>query len=96
MIHVERGGRVSLRIEVHHQDTGAVLGQAGGQVDRRGRLPDPALLVRDGHQPAMRWLRPRLTVVHAPDDNGGFRRSSYRGLRRVRSNLRDNHRSCST
>ncbi len=44
----EPGARVPLRIEVDDQDRLPDRGQRGGQVDRRGRLADAALLVRHG------------------------------------------------
>ena len=40
-------GRVALRIEVDEQGLRARRGDAGGEVDGGGRLPDSALLVRD-------------------------------------------------
>ncbi len=52
VVHVERGGRVPLRIEVDHQDAGSVQGQGGRDVDRRGGLADASLLVGDRHDPA--------------------------------------------
>ena len=41
----------ALRVEVHQQHAAAVLGQRGAQVDRRGGLADPALLVADRDDP---------------------------------------------
>ena len=41
----ERHGGVALRIEVDQQHLAALGGRARGQVDRGGRLADPALLV---------------------------------------------------
>ena len=40
-------GRVGLRIEVEQQDPPANRGDAGRQVDRRGRLADSTLLIGD-------------------------------------------------
>ncbi len=41
-------GRHSLGIEIDKERPSALEGQAGGQIDGRGRLSDPALLVRYG------------------------------------------------
>jgi hypothetical protein len=46
--HAEPAGGVALRIQVDHEHGLLEFGQAGCQVDRRGRLADPALLVRHG------------------------------------------------
>ena len=83
--HIQRRRCVPLRVQVHHQYARAVLRQAGGQVYRRGRLADPALLVRDRHDPAARRPRPRLTVALAPHADRGLRGPGYRRVRRVRS-----------
>ena len=44
-------GRIALRVEVDQQDALAELGQAGGEVHRRRRLADAALLICDGEDP---------------------------------------------
>src|SRR5208337_2228011 len=47
--HMEkRDGRVRLRVQVNQQRAPAFCRNGGGQIDRRGGLPDPALLVRNG------------------------------------------------
>ena len=43
----QRDGGVALGVEVDEQGLGARRGDAGGEVDRGGRLADAALLVRD-------------------------------------------------
>ena len=61
VLHREGGGGVALGVEVDHQHAQAALGQAGGDVDRGGRLADAALLV--GHHHDARAVGPgeRLT-----------------------------------
>ncbi len=54
MLMPETGRGVALGIEVDDEHPVAELGQAGGQVDRRRRLADPALLVGDGEHPGKR------------------------------------------
>src|SRR5208282_5385037 len=44
----KRDGRVRLRVQVNQQRAPAFCRNGGGQIDRRGGLPDPALLVRNG------------------------------------------------
>ena len=53
----EPGGCVCLRVEVDDERPPAGLGEAGGEVDRRRRLPDPALLVRDSEDPTRHGLQ---------------------------------------
>ena len=43
----EAAGRVGLRIKVDEQDFLSAFGEAGGEIDRRGRFPDAAFLVRE-------------------------------------------------
>ncbi len=62
-------GRVGLRVHVHQQHARAGLGEAGGQVDRGGRLAHAALLVGDG-------------VDHARRPAGAAARPGRRGKRR--------------
>src|SRR5699024_12597106 len=42
-------GQGALRVEVDEQHLASVGGQSGTEVDRRGRLPDPALLRSEEH-----------------------------------------------
>ena len=64
---------VALRIEVHHQNPTARLGQAGTQVDRRGALPNTTLLVRDSdHSPVAATLgRDRPARLYSTDGGVG-------------------------
>ena len=52
VLHIERRGRVALRVQVDDQHPRSVLGQRGGQVDRRRGLAHAALLVGDRDHPA--------------------------------------------
>ena len=61
----EGGRRIALRIEVDEQGLGAALGDAGGKVDRGGRLPDPALLVGDCVDQAHQTNIPRFALMAA-------------------------------
>lgn len=54
---------VALRIEVHHQDAGTMQCERSGEVDRRGRLAHPTLLVGDDHD--ARPVRPRQPLTGA-------------------------------
>ena len=89
VLHVQCGRRVPLGVEVDDQDARAVLGQAGGQVHRGGRLADATLLVRDSHDPAARRPWPGLTAAAYPD--GRFRSPGDRSVRRIRRDLGDDH-----
>ena len=89
VLHVQCGRRVSLRVEVEDQHTRAVLGEAGGQVHRGGRLADATLLVRDSHDPAAGRPWPGLTVATSPD--GRFRSPGDRSVRRIRRDLGNDH-----
>ena len=44
----DAAGGVALRVAVDEQHGAAVEGQRGGQIDRRGGLPDSTLLICDG------------------------------------------------
>jgi len=87
--HVQCGRRVPLRVEVDHEDTRAVLGQAGGQVHRGGGLADAALLVGDGHDPATRGSRPGLAAATYSD--GRLRGPGDRSVSRIRRDIGDDH-----
>jgi len=49
LVDPDAAGRVALRIDIDQQHLLAECRQASAQVDRRGRLPDAALLVRYGY-----------------------------------------------
>ena len=92
VVHVQRGRRIALRIQVDDQDAQAVLSQAGGQVDGGGRLADPALLVGDRQDPAARRPRPGLPVGQASHAHRGLRSSPDRGVRLVARYFRNDDR----
>ena len=46
-VDAEAGGQIRLRVHVDAEDAAALLGERAGEVDRRRRLADAALLVRD-------------------------------------------------
>ena len=50
-LHTETRGGVALGVEIDHEHPVVELGQRRAQVDRRGRLAHPALLVGDGDDP---------------------------------------------
>ena len=50
----ERKGRTCLRIKVHHEHPRTRGHQGRGQIDDRGRLGHPALLIGDGQYPRLR------------------------------------------
>ena len=50
-VHAQPARRVRLGVEIDEDDGGARLGETGGDVHRRRRLADTALLVRDGDDP---------------------------------------------
>src|SRR5690606_39767148 len=52
VLDAEGGGRVALRVEVHHEHLRAVHGERRGEVHRTGRLAHAALLVGDGDDAA--------------------------------------------
>ena len=64
----ETRGRVALRIEINQQHAPAHRGESGGEVDRRGGLAHPALLIGnrdlDHPRPAFR-LTPDATTMRA-------------------------------
>ena len=57
VLDAERGARVALGVEVDDEHGAAGLRQGRGDVDRRRRLADPALLVGDGEHPGARRAR---------------------------------------
>src|SRR5207244_1786066 len=69
----EPGGRVRLRVEVDDERPLARLGKTGGEVDRRRRLPDPALLVReriDRPRHALKAIQARGRFLATPGRRG--------------------------
>jgi len=69
-----------------------MLGQAGGQVDRGGRLADAALLVRDRHDPAAGRARPGRLVRQAPYPDRSLGRPADRRVRLITRGLRNDDR----
>src|SRR3954451_13080072 len=57
-----------MRVEVDHEHPEAMLCQPSRQVDRRRRLPDSALLVRDQHHPGARGARQWVAQTTALTD----------------------------
>ena len=53
LVHPETGRGVPLRVEVHEQDRALEDRESRRETDRRRRLADPALLVRDGENPGL-------------------------------------------
>ena len=85
MLMPEPGGGVALRIEVDDQHPVAEVGQAGAEVDGRGRLAHAALLVGDGDDPGERPGERRRLVGRAPASAArlvrvGHDRSARRGV----------------
>jgi len=60
LIQPQAGGGVSLRVEVDNEDRLAVGSQRGGEVDCRGGLSHPSLLVGDSDRPAQTMLLDNL------------------------------------
>ena len=75
----ERRRRVALRVEVEDQDAQAVQGQRGGDVDRRRRLSDAALLVGHRQDPGHRRRR-EVPGAAGPDLDRGLRSRGDRGV----------------
>ena len=86
VIDIKRRRRVALRIQVHDEHPGAMHGQAGGEVDGSGGLPDAALLVGDRDDPARR--RPRPPLAARPRHDRRLGGAGYRRIgRRVRKTV---------
>ena len=78
-----RHRQVGLRVQVDDEDAAAPLGEGDGEVDRAGRLRDPALLVRKRQS-----LAPRRFPVSLPPGttaHGHRRARSFRALHSQRS-----------
>ena len=54
MVDAQRGARVALWVKIDDEDPGASLGERSGDVDRRRRLANAALLVGDGEHSGRR------------------------------------------
>lgn len=60
MIDAECGRRIALRVKVDHEHSSATVGESRCEVDRRCRLADATLLVRDGDDPRLSRQRELL------------------------------------
>ena len=67
-LHPEPRGRIRLRVEVDQEHALAGLREARADVDRRRRLADAALLVRDCVDPGGHVGKPREGAARAPPD----------------------------
>ncbi len=74
-IDAEAHRQVRLRVEVDDQDPEALLLQRGAEVDRRGRLGDPALLVRERED--LRTGRRGAGHPHTAERGGELAGSGY-------------------
>ena len=59
----QSGGRIALGIEIDQHRAAAGFGQSDGDIDRRGRFPDAAFLVRDTQNAAHRFAP---LAIHFP------------------------------
>ena len=57
VLHAQSRGGVALRVRIDDEDMEAALGERRGDIDRRRRLADTALLVRDGDHPSLLGAR---------------------------------------
>ena len=75
-VDAETGGEVGLRVHVDAQDAVALLGERAGEVDRRGRLADAALLVRDRDHVRHRGITSNRRPYGLPQPAGTGKRAA--------------------